>query len=168
MAIVDTMVHDIDTARWLLDDEIASVRIFAGRPNRAGGDLRDPILGVMQTAGGALITVEVSVNIAYGYDIRGEISGETGTVALAESNCVVVKSAGSHAGRVPEDWRERFITAYDVEIAEWITAAAQGGATGPSAWDGYTAAVVCDAGVEAAKTGEAVNVNLIDKPGLYG
>ena len=41
--------------------------------------------------GGALVDVEVSVNIAYGYDIRGEIIGETRPAALAESNAVVVK-----------------------------------------------------------------------------
>ena len=77
MAISDTMVHDIDVARWLLDDEVARVRVFAGRKNSVGGGLRDPIFTVMEMSGGTLATVEISVNIGYGYDIRGEISGET-------------------------------------------------------------------------------------------
>ena len=57
------------------------------------------------------------------------------------------------AGSVPEDWRERFIAAYDDEIRAWIKAAAAGGATGPSAWDGYAATVVTEAGLAALGNG---------------
>jgi myo-inositol 2-dehydrogenase/D-chiro-inositol 1-dehydrogenase len=161
------MVHDIDVARWLLADEVATVRVFPGRARHAAAELRDPFLAVMEMAGGALASVEVSVSIGFGYDIRGEISGERGTVALTETNRVVVKSAGRISGRVPDDWRERFMDAYDVEIAAWMRAAAAGGATGPSAWDGYAAAVVCDAALEAARSGEAVAVRLAERPGIY-
>jgi myo-inositol 2-dehydrogenase / D-chiro-inositol 1-dehydrogenase len=41
-------------------------------------------------ASGVLVDVEVFVNATYGYDIRGEIVGERGTVALAESGGAVV------------------------------------------------------------------------------
>lgn len=167
MAISDTMVHDIDVARWLLDDEVARVRVVAGRRNGAGGELRDPIFAVMEMAGGALATVEVSVNIGYGYDIRGEVSGERGTIELAESNPVVVKAGDAFSGRVPADWRERFIGAYDAEVQEWIHAASAGGATGPSAWDGYAITAVSDAGIEAARMGEPVVVRLAERPALY-
>ena len=37
---------------------------------------------------------------------------------------------------------------------------------GPSAWDGYAAAVVSDAGLEALRTGERVAVSLADRPKL--
>ncbi len=167
MAISDTMVHDIDVARWLLDDEVARVRVLAGKKNARGGDLRDPIFAVMEMRSGVLATVEISVNIGYGYDIRGEVSGEKGTAGLAEANPVVLKTGDSFSGRVPADWRERFIAAYDLEIAEWITAASAGGATGPSAWDGYAITAVSDAGLKAADTGEPVEVELVDRPGLY-
>jgi myo-inositol 2-dehydrogenase/D-chiro-inositol 1-dehydrogenase len=167
MAISDTMVHDIDVSRWLLGDEVKRIQVFAGKKNSAGGDLRDPIFAVMQMAGGALATVEVSVNIGYGYDIRGEISGEKGTAELAESNRVVVKAGDSFSGRVPTDWRERFVAAYDSEIAEWIKSASAGAATGPSAWDGYAITAVSDAGIKSAATGEAVEVRLVERPALY-
>lgn len=167
MAVTDTMVHDIDVARWLLDDEVARVRVTVPRSNSRGGGLRDPIFAVMEMRGGALATVEVSVNVGYGYDIRGEISAEQGAVSLAEATGVVVKCNGSFAGRVPPDWRERFIDAYDSEIAAWIAAAAGGGATGPSAWDGYAIACVSDAALRAAETGEAVSVELARRPALY-
>lgn len=167
MAVSDTMVHDIDVSRWLLDDEVASVRVFAGRRNSKGGDLRDPILAVMEMSGGALVTVEVSVNIGYGYDIGGEVSGETGVVSLAERNTITVKHIDHFEGRVPADWRERFVAAYDAEIQAWMAAAARGGVTGPSAWDGYAIGAVADAALKAADTGGAVAVALVDRPALY-
>lgn len=81
-------------------------------------------------------------------------SGETGTVSRAEGNAVVVKGAVSFGGRVPEDRRERFITAYDDAFRAWISAAAAvRGATGPSAWDGYAAIVITDAGLTALASG---------------
>lgn len=167
MAIADTMVHDIDVARFLLGGEVARIRIIAGRKNALGGKLRDPILGVMEMTGGAVVTVEVSVNIQYGYDIRGEVSGEKGTAELAESNPVVLKAGDSFSGRVPADWRERFIAAYDTELQDFIHAARTGTVTGPSAWDGYAIQVVSDAGIQAANSGEIVDCDLVDKPALY-
>ncbi len=167
MAIADTMVHDIDVARFLLDDEVARIRVIAGRKNSLGGPLRDPILGVMEMRAGAVVTVEVSVNIQDGYDIRGEVSGETGTAELAESNKVVLKGGDSFSGRVPADWRERFIAAYDAEVQDFINAARAGRVTGPSAWDGYAIQVVSDAGIKAASSGETVDVALAAKPRLY-
>jgi len=168
MAIVDTAVHDFDVARWLLDEEISAIRVLAAKPNSLGGDLQDPLLTVAETVSGVLVNVETSVNVRYGYDIRGEIVGESGTVALADRGPVVLRSAGLAGVAVPSDWRGRFIAAYDVELQEWIDAVTRGeGATGPSSWDGYAAQAVCDAGVEALYSGERVEIDLGDKPALY-
>ena len=167
MAIVDTAVHDIDIARWLLDDEIAETMVIKPRQNSRGGELHDPLMIILRMRGGALVNIETSVNIAYGYDIRGEIVGETGVATIAESNAVVVKTKGSFSGRVPEDWRERFIRAYDVELQEWLDACAKGTVQGPSTWDGYAATVATDAGLVALKSGAWAPVTLREKPALY-
>ena len=168
MIINDTCVHDVDIARFLLDDEITAVRVLTPRRNSLGGeDLTDPVLFLFEMAGGAVVDVEAGANIQYGYDIRGEVVGERGTVELAETNTVVVKSGGRFSGRVPDDWRERFIRAYDTEFQEWIVAASTGASTGPSSWDGYAATVVCAAGLAAMESGERVEVSLRDKPALY-
>ena len=168
MIINDTCVHDIDVARWLLDTEVVSARVIKPRRNtQASEHLTDPLFLLFETASGALVDVEASINIRYGYDIRGEVVGETGTVELAESAAVVVKSQGRYGGRVPEDWRERFLRAYDVEFQEWINAVAAGGSTGPSSWDGYAATVVCEAGLDALRSGERVEVSLREQPDLF-
>jgi myo-inositol 2-dehydrogenase/D-chiro-inositol 1-dehydrogenase len=168
MAIVDTAVHDFDVVRWLLGEELTSIRVLAAKPNRRGGDLLDPLLMILETTSGVLVNVETSVNIAYGYDIRGEVVGEEGTAALADRGPVILRTANSVGVGVPEDWRERFIAAYDTEFQEWITAVSAGeGASGPSSWDGYAATALTDAGVRALHSGERVEVQLIDKPALY-
>ena len=152
--LVDTCVHDIDTSRWLFDAEVVSAEVRSPRRSSLAAEhLQDPILLLLELSNGMLVSIEAAVNIAYGYDIRGEVLGETGTIELAESGPIVVKREGGFGGRVPSDWRERFIRAYDIEFQEWIDAAAAGRSTGPSSWDGYAATVVCDAAVEANRSG---------------
>jgi myo-inositol 2-dehydrogenase/D-chiro-inositol 1-dehydrogenase len=168
MAITDTAVHEIDMVRWMFGEEIVAARVLVPRRSRNGGELQDPLFLILEMAGGVLVDVEISVNIRYGYDIRGEILGEDGTAALGSLSPVTVRAGGRVATPVPADWRERFLAAYDVEFQEWIDSVAGGGQpVGPSAWDGYAAAVVSDAGVEALRTGERVAVSLVDRPKLY-
>ena len=168
MAIVDTAVHDFDVTRWLLGEELTAIRVLAAKPNSHGGELQDPLLMILETTTGVLVNVETSVNIRYGYDIRGEVIGEDGTAALAETGQVVLRTNNSVGVAVPEDWRERFIAAYDVEFQEWINEVVAGtGLTGPSSWDGYAAQAVCDAGVEALHSGDRIEVQLGEKPSLY-
>jgi myo-inositol 2-dehydrogenase/D-chiro-inositol 1-dehydrogenase len=108
------------------------------------------------------------MNIRYGYDIQGTVVGEDGTAALGDQDAVVVRRAGGTTAPVPADWRERFIRAYDVEFQEWIDAIAGTGVpTGPSTWDGYAAAAVANAALEALRTGTKTSVKLADRPDLY-
>jgi len=168
MAITDTAVHEIDMARWMFGEEITAARVLVPRKSRNGGALQDPLFLILELAGGAIVDVEISVNIRYGYDIRGEVVGEDGTAALGELSPVAVRTARQLATPVPADWRERFLLAYDVEIQEWIDSMAGAGTpVGPTAWDGYAAAVVSDAGVAALKTGTRVEVALAERPALY-
>jgi len=167
-AITDTAVHEIDMARWMFGEEIKAARVLIPRKSGNGGVLQDPLLLILEMASGILVDVEISVNIRYGYDIRGEIIGEEGTAALGELSPVSVRRLGRVSTPVPADWRERFILAYDVELQEWIDSiAAAGPPLGPSSWDGYAAAVVSDAGVEALRTGRRVEVALAEQPALY-
>jgi myo-inositol 2-dehydrogenase/D-chiro-inositol 1-dehydrogenase len=167
MALTDTAVHDIDIARFLLDDEPTAISVSAPRRNSRAGDVADPLMTLIDMRSGALVVIETSVHIAYGYDIRGEVIGESGAVSLAERNDVVVKANGAFMGRVPLDWRERFGPAFDLEFSAFVAAASEGRVAGPSAWDGYVATVASASGVKALKSKKPEPIKLRDRPKLY-
>ncbi|GAA2629280.1 Gfo/Idh/MocA family protein [Paractinoplanes durhamensis] len=168
MAITDTAVHEIDMVRWMFGGEIAAARVLVPKKSRNGGALQDPLLLILEMDDGVIVDVELSVNIRYGYDIRGEIVGEDGTAALGSLSPLEIRTAKQLITPVPADWRERFLQAYDVEIQEWVHAISLGGQPlGPTSWDGYAAAVVSDAAVKALQTGERIPVTLAERPKLY-
>jgi myo-inositol 2-dehydrogenase/D-chiro-inositol 1-dehydrogenase len=168
MSIADTAIHEIDELRWLLGQEIVAAQVFTARKSSRGGQLQDPLLVLLEMADGVLVDVEVSVNIHYGYEIRCEVSGESGTVELAEPAPVTIRREGTVAGLVPADWRERFALSYDIELREWAdTVAAARPTQGPSAWDGYVAQIVSDAALRSLHDGGRVAIELPPRPDLY-
>jgi myo-inositol 2-dehydrogenase/D-chiro-inositol 1-dehydrogenase len=155
MLITSSAVHEIDIVRWLLDEEIVGATVRAARPtSQAANGLRDPQLVLLETSAGVLVDVEVFVNAGYGYDIRCEVVGETGTVHLGE--------------QVEHDFRARFATAYQRELEAWVGAVADGPGRGPSAWDGYVASAVADACIASLASGVRADVRLAQRPALYG
>jgi myo-inositol 2-dehydrogenase/D-chiro-inositol 1-dehydrogenase len=168
MSIADTAIHEIDQLRWLFGQEIVAAQVFTPRKSSRGGELQDPLLVLFEMADGVLVDVEVSVNVHYGYEIRCEVSGETGTVELADPAPVTIRREGTAGGFVPADWRERFAPSYDIELREWVdTVAAAQPPLGPSAWDGYAAQIVSDAALQSLHSGGRVAVQLPQRPGLY-
>jgi myo-inositol 2-dehydrogenase / D-chiro-inositol 1-dehydrogenase len=155
MLITSSAVHEIDVTRWLLGEEIVGATVHAARPtSQAANGLRDPQLVLLETAAGVLIDVEVFVNAHYGYDIRCEVVGETGTVQLDQ--------------QIEPDFRARFATAYRRELEAWVATVAGGPDHGPSAWDGYAANAVADACLESLASGARAAVQLVERPLLYG
>ncbi|MEI2807533.1 Gfo/Idh/MocA family protein [Albidovulum sp.] len=169
MAIHDTLIHEIDVFRWLLDDDYVSARvIFPRKAARSHGKLRDPQIVVLETAKGVVIDVEIFVNCHYGYDIQCEVVGEDGVARLPEPMAIRLRLDALHQNAILTDWKDRFVAAYDVELQDFLKAAARGTASGPTSWDGYMAAVTSDACVAAQeKAGEAVAIRAPARPALY-
>ncbi|HGM6861624.1 TPA: Gfo/Idh/MocA family protein [Serratia rubidaea] len=169
MAITDTLIHEIDVLRWLLDDDYVSVQVvFPRKSSKALAHLRDPQIVLFETAKGTRIDVEIFVNCQYGYDIQCEVVGETGIAKLPEPSSVQMRSNARLSNEILTDWKERFIDAYDVELQGFINDVLAGQLQGPSAWDGYAAAVTADACVAAQLSGEVVPVSLPPRPSFYG
>ena len=169
MAIHDTLIHEIDVLRWLLNDDYVSARVlFPRKAARSHGKLRDPQVVVLETAKGVLIDVEIFVNCHYGYDIQCEVVGEDGIAKLPEPMAIQTRLDAKLQNPILTDWKDRFVDSYDVELNDFIKAAARGTAAGPSSWDGYVAAITSDACVTAQENeGEAVAITLPDRPALY-
>lgn len=168
MAIHDTLIHEIDVLRWLLDDDYVSAQVvFPRRSPHAHAALADPQVVLLETAKGVRIDVEVFVNCRYGYDIQCEVVGEEGLARLPDPMSVAVRRDAQVRRPVLTDWKDRFVESYDVELADFVAAASRGAASGPSAWDGYVAAVTSDACVKAQETGAVEPIELPTRPALY-
>ena len=168
MAIVDTLIHEINALTWLLDDQYVSVQvIYPRRSAQAFAHLKDPQIVLLETAKGVRIDVEVFVNCQYGYDIQCEVVGEKGIAKLPEPSSVQLRSGAKLSTGILMDWKQRFIDAYDVELQDFINAVASGTVRGPSAWDGYTAAVTADACVAAQRSGSIESIRLPQRPAFY-
>jgi myo-inositol 2-dehydrogenase / D-chiro-inositol 1-dehydrogenase len=168
MLITSSAVHEFDVTRWLLGEEIVAATAHLPKRSRlVPSGVQDPQLVVLRTTSGALVDVEVFVNARYGYDVRCEIVGETGTVSLPPPETVTTRHAGTDGRPVPADFRIRFGAAYRAELHAWAAAAAAGRVTGPSGWDGYAAMAVAEACVESTRTEATVPVRLAHRPPLY-
>ena len=143
MAIANSAVHEFDIARWMLDSELTSVHVFQPQAATAGPGVK-PVFLVLKSASGQLINVEVVNNAAYGYDVRGELVCEKGTVSLRSPVYSETSLALSQSIAYAEDWRPRFADAYRLQNQAWIKAIQKGVATteGASAFDGYAASAV--------------------------
>jgi myo-inositol 2-dehydrogenase/D-chiro-inositol 1-dehydrogenase len=162
MIITDTAVHEIDVTRWLLGEEIVRATVLTPTPtSKAREGLRDPQLLLFETAGGRLVDVEAFVSAGYAYDIRCEIVGEDGTLELLPPATVAVRTDNVESLAIPPGFRERFGTAYLNELQAWIHAIARAvEPSGPSAYDGFAAAAVCEAAVASLESGRPVDVAL--------
>lgn len=161
--ITGSMIHELDTIPWLLDDSIVGIRVES--PVVDG--FRDPQVATIWTAGGAMVTAEVFVNAGYGYDVRCEVVGSLGTAALVPTPPVSTRVAGVDGLPVRDDFVAHFADAYRVELAAWADAALTGSVTGPSAWDGYVANVAAEAGVASLASGARELVDPGERPPLY-
>ncbi len=168
MLINDSVVHETDVTRWLLGQEITAVTVLRPRPSANAPDgLDDPQFVVFETDGGALADVEIYVNCRFGYQVQAEAVCENGTARVGDARGMSVDTAGRWGGAIAPGFVERFEAAYDRQVQAWVDATRRGEVTGPSCWDGYAAAAVCEAGVRAQAAGRRVEVELAPRPALY-
>ncbi|MGY1710457.1 Gfo/Idh/MocA family protein [Geodermatophilus sp. SYSU D00758] len=168
MMITDSVVHEVDVTRFLLDEEITAVTVLRPRATRhAVAGESDPLVVLFETTGGRLVDVECSVSTGIAYEVRTEVVAEDG-IALIGLDTRLVRQTGGAAGAVrgstiSPSFKERFGRAYDVQLQRWVDAARRGGIDGPGVWDGYAAAAVGEAGVEALRTGRRTEVRLAQR-----
>jgi len=154
-SVTGSAIHEFDCVPWLLDSPITEVSWQAGRQSsEVDPVLRDPQVLLLRTADGVLTTVEVFLNARYGYDVRCDVVGEHGTLALTEPAVLVVDSARTHGYDYAADWRPRFAEAYRVQLQEWVDSIAAGTVSPlASAQDGLTATVVAQAMITSMHDG---------------
>jgi myo-inositol 2-dehydrogenase / D-chiro-inositol 1-dehydrogenase len=167
--VVSATIHDLDSTRWFLGQEIAEV--YARGVNtepELGEDVWDLQLIQLLTTGGRMGTIETYVTARYGYEVGVEIVGERGTVQTSPPAGAVVRREGMVSQRIEQDWLERFRAAYEVEARLWVESLLDGTPGGPDAWDGYASLVAADACVASLRSGSPERVARLERPAFYG
>lgn len=166
MAITNSAPHEFDVVRHVLGTEYAS--ISAIQPRRSDA-LVAPVFMTLETVDGQVVTIEVNNNAAYGYDVRAELVGEAASIALNPVAHTRFDAALTNGTAYPTDWRGRYHEAYVRQGRAFLHFVRTGEfpAIASSAWDGYAAAVVAEAGVRALSSGQKTPVTLTARPEHY-
>lgn len=164
--IINSAVHDIHSARWLLG-EIAEVYVQRVVADQAQPETCRLLLVQMRFTDGSLGQIEVNADSGYGYQVDVELTGAQGSIRTAPASAPIVRKAGQQFKLIDPDWLVRFEMAYIHEVQAWVQSLIEGKPTGPSTWDGYAAMMVADACVQSAKTGLPVAVPALERPEMY-
>ena len=166
MAITNSAPHEFDVVRHVLGTEYVS--IAAWQPKRSDARVA-PVVMVLETADGQLVNIEVNNNAAYGYDVRAELVGEAGSIAMnpvayTRTEMRLASSTGYDA-----DWRGRYAEAYRRQNRAFLHFVQTDTfpEIGADCWDGYCAAVVAQAGAKALAEGRKMPVEMIARPEFY-
>jgi len=166
MAITNSAPHEFDVVRHMLGTEYAT--IAAWQPKRSDA-LVAPVVMTLETTDNQIVTIEINNNAAYGYDVRAELVGEAGSIAMTHVAYTRTDRALSTGAAYESDWRGRYAEAYRRQNRAFLRFV-QGGVypeIASSAWDGYAASVVAETGARALQQGTKLPVTMIPKPEFY-
>jgi myo-inositol 2-dehydrogenase/D-chiro-inositol 1-dehydrogenase len=167
--VTNSIVHDLDSARWLLGQEVREVYARAVRTHDAlGVGALDLFLIHLTFNGDCLASIESAEAAEYGYEICAELIGDRGSAEAVQPDAALLRSNNQRMLRVPHDWLDRFRNAYTIEMQHWVDTLREGMAfSGASAWDGYMDALVADSVIQSLRSGQPVAVAQPEKPALY-
>ncbi|MEP3844227.1 MAG: inositol 2-dehydrogenase [Paracoccaceae bacterium] len=160
----DMTIHDFDIARWLLDEEIATVQA-------AASNLVDPEIGklgdydsaniILTTASGRQATITNSRRARYGYDQRIEVHGSVGSVAVDNhhlSRVTVATENGFTRPALQDFFMSRYADAYAAEISAFVQSVCEKTQTPTTGHDGFMALALAEAALLSVKERRVVNL----------
>lgn len=162
----DCAVHDFDAVRWVTGREV--VEVYATGANR--GDRSFTEFGDVDTAATTLTlddgTLALVSNTRYngaGYDVRLEVHGSAGSVAVGWDDSTPIRSAepgvGFPAGRPYGFFIDRLAAAFRAELAAF-TALVEGTAASPcTVADALAAGWIAEAATRSRVEGRPVRID---------
>ena len=158
-AILDLTVHDADTVRFLLDDEVAEVVAIASRQRSPDAAVEDAVMGVMRCVGGTVVSFHDAYTIGgapTGVEIHGTVGSLIGTEVLRQGPIgEVVLRFGEAETPVDVGPRENL---YVQGIRRFTEAIRGNGAPDVTGRDGLRSLAIALAVAQAARTGQRVAV----------
>jgi 1,5-anhydro-D-fructose reductase (1,5-anhydro-D-mannitol-forming) len=156
-AVLDLTVHDADTIRFLLRDEIVEVVAATASDDLGNGIVEDSAMGVLRTARGALVSFHDSFTVPHA-PTGVEIFGTTG--AIVAPDALAPEPIGRVLLRRDRDLTEielpKLRSIYEVAVARFTAAVLGEGEPLASADDGIASLAVAIAALESARTGRPV------------
>jgi myo-inositol 2-dehydrogenase/D-chiro-inositol 1-dehydrogenase len=165
--IINSAVHDIHSARWLLNQEIAQVYTQWVRAEKTRPETCRLLLVQMVFRDGTLGLIEMNADSNFGYQVDVALTGSQGSARTAPASAPTVKQARKQFQTIDPDWLVRFEAAYIRETQVWVQSLIEEQPTRPSVWDGYMAMVVADACIQSAKMGQPQTVPDLERPAMY-
>lgn len=161
----DMMIHDLDMARHLLDEEpvelYATGSCLVDPAIEAAGDV-DTAVVVLRTASGVLCTIDNSRRASYGYDQRIEAFGEKGMLAVENPRpTTLVRStdAAVATDKPPYFFLDRYADAYREELDHFIEIVEGRAAPSITGDDGRRALELADAASRSLAEGIPVKLD---------
>jgi myo-inositol 2-dehydrogenase / D-chiro-inositol 1-dehydrogenase len=160
----DMMIHDLDMACWLLDEEpaelFATASVMVDPAIGEAGDV-DTAVVTLRMKSGALCQIANSRRAVYGYDQRIEVLGSKGGISaenVVQSTVVFSGADGVVSDKPLPFFLQRYAEAYRRELDHFITAVSTRVAPLVGAKEGIRALALADAAMESARTGQAVKL----------
>ena len=149
----DMMIHDIDLARWFLDEPIVAVRATGSaiiNPEIGIAGDWDSAIAILKTKSGALCHIANSRRCIYGHGPRLAIHGSEG--ALEADNWTRTAEPV-----LDTKFQARFASAYQAELEYFALSLKGGKSLEPSGKDGLAALKVAEAATRAATSGKTID-----------
>jgi predicted dehydrogenase len=153
--LVESAIHDLDGARWMLSDEVAGVRAdlaTVGDPTSAPGP--NVAMVILRFGGGAVAHIEAMRGARYAYDIRSEVLCEDGAVMVggfAQTILTVLRGNERREDLYP-GFLERYADAYAAELRDFVSGVPERRPPAVTGEDGRRALAVALAADRAAAT----------------
>ena len=128
MLITDSVVHEFDSVPWLAGERIVSVEVKKPRRNSlAPAGLGEPQLVLIELESGAIASVEINVNVQFGYQVTTEAVMERGVAEIGRTAGLEVWRDGRWGGAEHVTFKTRFGAAFDAQVQRWVDAVASRG-----------------------------------------
>ncbi len=156
-AILDLTVHDADTIRFLLGDEVAEVTALSANQGLAAAGIEDSAMTVLRMRSGALVSFHDAFTVPFAW-MGVEVHGTEGTLIGTDVTSsepigtVSIRDAdGTRPVPIPATW-----PLYERAVERFLAAVAGHGRPLADGADGLASLKVALAAAESASSGRAI------------
>ena len=161
---LDMSIHDLDMARFLVQEPV--VEVFAAGSAfdpavAALGDIDTAVI-LLRYASGAICSIDNARRAVYGYDQRLEVFGTRGCLSVPNRTATRVEhwdSAGLHGDRLQQFFLDRYQESYVAEMQDFVERVRHGRETSVSGNDGLQAVLLALAARTSMQEGRAVHID---------